>query len=179
MDSALLQDLIAGAGSSSQFIGGLIVALLYAVIGLLSAIGSILVFRRIFQGRWERVFWASFLVVIAAFYLSFAAYFGASTDAWRTETAGVAVFLACAVGGLFSPAAIAVGYVMHGLWDLSHCVSGHSLAGLSITEIPLGYGIFCSTYDFIVAFYLMRSDSAWKEEGKIDFFFWRHSSWPP
>jgi hypothetical protein len=78
MDSALLQNLMAGAGSSSQFIGGLVVALLYVVIGLLAAIGSIVVFRRIFQGRWEQIFWASFLVVIAAFYLSFAAYFGAS-----------------------------------------------------------------------------------------------------
>jgi hypothetical protein len=137
-----------GAGSSSQFIGGLVVALLYVVIGLLSAIGSILMFRRIFQGRWEEIFWTSFLVVIAAFYLSFAAYFGASTHAWQTEVVGVAVFLVCAVGGLFSRSAIAVGYVMHGLWDLSHCLSGSSLAGLSITEIPLGYGIFCSTYRF-------------------------------
>jgi hypothetical protein len=48
MDSALLQNLMAGAGSSSQFIGGLVVALLYLVIGLLSAIGTILVVRRIF-----------------------------------------------------------------------------------------------------------------------------------
>ena len=56
MEKALLQNLMAGAGSSSQFIGGLIVALLYAVIGLLSAIGSILIFRRIFQGRWEQIF---------------------------------------------------------------------------------------------------------------------------
>jgi biopolymer transport protein ExbB/TolQ len=64
MEKALLQNLMAGAGSSSQFIGGLIVALLYAVIGLLSAIGSILVFRRVFQGRWEQIFWASFLIVI-------------------------------------------------------------------------------------------------------------------
>ena len=62
MDSALLQNLMAGAESGSQLIGGLIVALLYAVIGLLCAIGSIVVFRRIFQGRWEQVFWASFLV---------------------------------------------------------------------------------------------------------------------
>ncbi len=93
MDSALLQNLIAGAGSSSQFIGGLVAALLYVVIGLLSAIGSILIFRRIFQGRWEQIFWTSFLVVIAAFYLSFAAYFGASTHAWQTEVAGVAVSL--------------------------------------------------------------------------------------
>ncbi|HEY7247706.1 MAG TPA: DUF6010 family protein [Xanthobacteraceae bacterium] len=174
MQSGLLQSLIAGSGSSTQLIGGAIVALLYAVIGVLSAIGSIVVFRRIFHGRWERVFWASFLVVIAAFYLSFAAYFEASTDAWQTEAAGVAVFLACAVAGLFSPAAIAVGYVMHGLWDLSHCVSGGLLAGLPITEIPLGYGIFCPTFDFIVAFYLITSDTAWQEDGKLDLYFWRH-----
>src|SRR5918995_5544802 len=101
MDSALLQNLTAGAGSSSQFIGGLVMALLYVVIGLLSAIGSILIFRRIFQGRWEQIFCTSFLVVIAAFYLSFAAYFGASTQAWQTEVVGVAVFLICAVGGCF------------------------------------------------------------------------------
>jgi len=174
MDSALLQTLIAGAGSSSQFVGGLVVALLYAVIGVLGAIGSILVFRQIFQGRWEQIFWSSFLVVIAAFYLSFAAYFEASTHAWRTEGIGVAVFLVCAVGGLFSRPIIAVGYVMHGLWDLSHCLYGSSLAGLSITETPLGYGIFCSTYDLVVACYLMIGDTAWHESGKFDFYFWRH-----
>jgi hypothetical protein len=111
--------------------------------------------------------------VIAAFYLSFAAYFGASTHAWQSEAIGVAVFLACAVGGLFSRSAIAVGYVVHGLWDLSHCLFGSSLVGLSMTEIPLGYGIFCSTYDFVVAGYLMMSDSAWHEPGKFDLSFWR------
>jgi hypothetical protein len=173
MDSALLKNLVAGAGSSSQLIGGLVVALLYAVVGLLGAIGSILVFRRMFQGRWEQIFWTAFLVVIAAFYLSFAAYFGASTHAWQTEVSGVAVFLVFAVGGLFSRSAIAVGYVIHGLWDLSHCLSGSSLAGLSITEIPLGYGIFCSAFDFVVASYLMISDTAWREPGKVDLYFWR------
>ena len=175
MGSALLQNLTAGAGSSSQFIGGLIVAMLYAVIGLLGAIGSILVFRRIFHGRWEQIFWACFLVVIAGFYLSFAAYFEASSHAWQTEVVGVAVFLFCAVGGLLSRSAIALGYVMHGLWDLSHCLSGSSLAGLSITEIPLGYGIFCSTYDFVVAGYLAISDTAWHAPGRFDPYFWRHS----
>jgi hypothetical protein len=174
MDSALLKNLLAGAGSSSQFIGGLVVAMLYAVIGVLGAVGSILVFRGIFQGRWEQIFWALFLLVIAAFYLSFAAYFGASTHAWQTETVGVAVFLVFAVGGLFSRSAIAVGYVMHGLWDLSHCLSGSSLAGLSMTETPLGYGIFCSTFDFVVAYYLVISDSVWHEAGRFDLYFWRH-----
>jgi hypothetical protein len=173
VDSPLLRTLVAGAGSSSQFLGGLVIFLLYLVIGLLSAIGSILVFRRIFQGRWEQIFWALFLVVIAAFYLSFAAYFEASTHAWQTEVIAVAVFLACAVGGLFFRPAIAVGYVIHGLWDLSHCLSGSSLSGLPITEIPLGYGIFCSTYDFTVACYFMISDTAWHAPGKLDLYFWR------
>ena len=173
MDTALLQNLISGAGSTSRLIGGLVVAMLYLVIGLLGAIGSILVFRRIFQGRWEQIFWAAFLVVIAAFYLSFAAYFEASAHAWQTELVGVGVFLVCAAGGLLSRSAIAIGYVMHGLWDLSHCLAGASLAGLSMTDIPLGYGIFCSSFDFTVAAYLMLSDSAWQKPGKLDLTFWR------
>ena len=111
--------------------------------------------------------------MIAAFYLSFAAYFGASTHAWQTEVVGVAVLLVCAVGGLFHRPAIAVGYVMHGLWDLSHSLSGSSLAGLSLTEIPLGYGIFCLAYDVTVACYLMTSDTAWHESGKLNLYFWR------
>ena len=61
---------MAGAGSSSQFIGGLVVALLYVVIGLLGAIESVLVFRRTFRGRWKQIFWSWFLVVIVAFYHS-------------------------------------------------------------------------------------------------------------
>ena len=173
MDSALLQNLMAGAGSSSQFIGGLVVALLYVVIGLLGAIGSIVVFR-----QFPRTMGTDILGVFPCrdcrLLPSFAAYFGASTHAWQAEVVGVAVFLVCAVGGLFSRSAIAVGYVMHGLWDLTHCLSGSSLAGLSITEIPLGYGIFCSTYDFTIACYLMISDTAWHEPGKLDLYFWRH-----
>jgi hypothetical protein len=31
-----------------------------------------------------------------------------------------------------------------------------------MTEIPLGYGIFCSTYDVTVVGYLMMSSSAWE-----------------
>jgi hypothetical protein len=173
MDSALLQSLLMGTGSTSQLIGGVVVAVLYVVVGLLAAIGSILVFRRIFQGRWEQIFWASFLLVIAAFYLSFAAYFGAGAHAWRTEITGVVVFLVFAIGGLFSRSAIALGYVMHGLWDLSHCLSGTSLAGLSMTQTPLGYGLFCSSYDFAVAYYLMISDTAWHKAGGFDPYFWR------
>jgi hypothetical protein len=56
MEAALLQNLMGGTGSSSQLVGGFVIGLLYAGIGLLSAIGSIFVFRRVFQGRWEQIF---------------------------------------------------------------------------------------------------------------------------
>jgi hypothetical protein len=174
MDATLLQSLIAGAGSSSQFIGGLVVALLYAVVGLLGAVGSIVIVRRVFQGRWEQAFWSSFLIAIAAFYLGFAAYFGALADAWQTELVGVAIFIVFAVVGLFSRPVLALGYVMHGLWDLSHGVSGTSLWELPLTEIPLGYDVFCLTYDLTVAGYLMFSDTAWDAPGRFDPYFWRN-----
>ena len=175
MDAGLLQNLTTGSGSSSQLIGGLVIALLYLSIGLLSVTGSIFIFRRMFQGRWEQIFWAAFLVAIAAFYLSFAAYFGASAHAWKTELAGVAVFVACAAGGLAFRPLIAVGYVMHGLWDISHSLAGSSLLGQPITEIPVGYAVFCLAYDFPVAYYLMTSDTAWDEPGKFNLYFWRQS----
>jgi len=87
---------------------------------------------------------------------------------------GFGVFLVCALCGLFSRSAIAIGYILHGLWDLSHCLSGSSLAGMSITDIPLGYGILCSAFDFVVAAYLMIGDTAWHKPGKFDPYFWRH-----
>jgi hypothetical protein len=79
------------------------------------------------------------------------------------------------LSSLLSRSAIAIGYVMHGLWDLSHCLFGASLAGLSMTEIPLGYVIFCSIYDVTVAGYLMMSGSAWGSDGKLDLYFWQHN----
>jgi hypothetical protein len=49
-----------------------------------------------------------------------------------------------------------------------------SLASVSITDIPLGYGIFCSAFDFVVAAYLMISNAAWHKPYKFDPYFWRH-----
>ena len=83
------------------------------------------------------------------------------------------MFLVFALGGLFSRFAIAVGYIMHGLWDLIHCLSGPSLVGLSMTQTPLGYGLFCSTFDFVVAAYLLIGNSTWNQAGSFDPYFWR------
>lgn len=170
---ALIQSL-ASAGAA-QFLGGFIILVLYIIVGLLAAAGSILVFQRVFTGQWEQMFWASFLVAIAAFYLSFAAYYQISVAAWQTELIGVVIFLGVAFGGLFSRQAIGFGYLAHGLWDLIHSLMGVNFAGLFLTEIPLGYGVFCATFDFTVVYYILTSTSGWDEEGRFDPLFWRHS----
>ena len=174
---ALIESLAAGTWSGAQLAGGVIVIVLYVIVGVLASVGSILVFQRMFLGRWEQMFWASFLVIIAAFYLSFAAYYGVTSHAWQTEVIGVAIFLGIAFGGLFSPPAIALGYMAHGLWDLSHSLMGTSLAGLSLTDIPVGYGVFCATFDFIVTYYIITSATGWHEQGKFDPLFWHHRAW--
>jgi hypothetical protein len=91
-----------------------------------------------------------------------------------TEGAVVVAFLICAVVGLFSRSIIAAGYVLHGLWDLFHGLAGTSLGGHSTTQIPLGYDVFCATFDITVACYLMLSDTAWHAPGQFNLFFWRH-----
>ena len=147
MSGALLESLISGGGSASHLLGGIVVLVLYIIIGLLGGIGSILVVPRILAGRWEQIFWTGFLVVVAAFYLSFTAYYGATSEIWKTELIGVAIFLGVASLGFFSRPAIAIGYLMHGAWDFTHSLYGSAVGGLPLSDIPLGYGIFCATFE--------------------------------
>lgn len=168
-------NLVSATGSGTQLIGGAVVFLLYIIVGLLAGVGSVLVVPRMLLGGGNR-YSEVFLVIVAAFYLSFAAYFGATDHAWNTELIGVAVFLVCATGGAFSRPAIALGYILHSIWDLSHSLSGTSFGGLSLTDIPLGYGIFCATYDFTVSYYFIKCGDSWREPGRFVHFFWREST---
>jgi hypothetical protein len=73
------------------------------------------------------------------------------------------------VGGPFYRPAIAFGFGC-----IAHSLFGSSLFGLPMKKIPLGYGMFCLTFDLTVAGYLMMSDTAWDEPGKFDIYFWRN-----
>jgi len=170
---ALIESLATGNWSGSEFVGGVVVLVLYVVVGVLASVGSILVFKRMFLGHWEQIFWTGFLLAIAAFYLSFAAYYDVEPHAWKTELIGVGIFLGITFGGLFSRQAVALGYMAHGLWDLLHSLMGTTLAGITLTEIPLGYGVFCATFDFTVTYYILTSATGWIEQGRFDPFFWR------
>lgn len=140
---------------------------LYAVIGVLAAIGSIAIGRTRFSPRGEQAFFALILIPIAAIYLSFLGYFGMPA-ALRTEALAIAGFTALALLGLRVAILLPLAYALHGAWDLLHEVSAHLgvPAGTeqSLTAIPLAYGVFCAAYDWLVAGYFVTRLPAWREQ---------------
>jgi len=161
-------------GEASGMIGFIVIVILYIVIGLMSAAGSIFITQRMFGPKAEQIFYGIFLILIASFYLAFAAYFGTKT-AWPLEAAVVLVFAAIGLLGTRVPFAIILGFPLHGLWDILHELQAHG--GFSVfgpgqaTAIPLAYGVFCGAYDFSMAvyFYSRRSDwsAAWKVKSQL------------
>jgi len=150
-------------------LGFVVIVILYATIGLMGAAGAIFLVRKFLGPKREQVFYGLFLIMIAAFYLAFAAYFGAAT-AWRAEIAAVVVFAAIGLFGTRLPIALIVGYPLHGLWDLLHELQAHGawigFQPEQLTAIPLAYGIFCLAFDFCMAWYFHTRrdewDAAWR-----------------
>src|SRR4029434_9681549 len=153
---------------TSSAIGFIVIVALYVTIGCLSAAGSVYLSKSIFSARGEQIFFGLFLVPIACFYLVFTVYFGGE-EAWQVEATAVAVFAALGVVGVRVPFALIVGYLLHGLWDAVHEFNAHAgsslLGARQATSVPLAYGFFCATYDFLMAtyFYTRRNDwhAAW------------------
>ena len=90
-------------------------------------------------------FHAVSLAVIAAIYVGFA--FG-DGRLWIVvvELAVATGFVALALVGLWqAPALIAVGLVLHGIWDLAH------RPGAIPTKLPAWYPPFCAAFDFVFA----------------------------
>jgi hypothetical protein len=79
-------------GQGYSMLGLVVIVVLYAVIGLLAATGTISIVPKILTSKGEQIFYAMFLMMIAAFYLAFAACFGVATS-WGVETAVVAAFV--------------------------------------------------------------------------------------
>ena len=70
----------------------------------------------------------------------------------------VVVFTAFGILGTRFPFILIVGYLLHGLWDGVHELT--LLGPQQTTSVPLAYGYFCGTYDWIMAayFYTRRHD---------------------
>jgi hypothetical protein len=158
-------------GQGHSLLGFAVIVILYATIGLMAVVGAIVMVRKFLGPRAEQVFYGMFLVMIAAFYLAFVAYFGSPTP-WRLETAAVLAFTALGLLGARLPSALIVGYPLHGLWDLLHELQAHGVYSAfepgQLTAVPLAYGVFCAAFDLGMAvyFYGRRAEwaAAWKGE---------------
>ena len=141
------------------------IMLWYIVIGVLAAIGTTTIARSHFSPRVEQAFFALLLIPVAGMYLTFTGYFGDSS-ALGPELYAIAVFVVLALLGLRLPAALILGYALHGAWDLVHEVSLHLASGSNgarqLSDIPLAYGAFCAAYDWYVAGYFVTRRSAWR-----------------
>jgi len=150
-------------------LGFVVIMILYGVIGLMAAAGTISITRKLLAPKTEQIFYAMFLIMIAAFYLAFAAYFGVAS-AWRVETAVVMAFVVIGLLGVRLPFALIVGYSLHGLWDLLHELQAHGAYSAfepgQLTAIPLAYGIFCVAFDFCMAAYSYARRAEWSAAWK-------------
>ena len=159
---------------TASSIGLIIIAALYISIGVMSAAGSVYISKSIFSAKVEQIFFGLFLIPIAGFYLAFTAHFG-DKDAWQFEATAVAVFAVLGLVGVRVPFVLIVGYLLHGLWDALHEFNAHTagsaLAARRTTSVPLAYGFFCATYDFVMAtyFYTRRNHwhAAWSAKARV------------
>jgi hypothetical protein len=148
-----------------QTLGFVVIVVLYATIGLLAATGFVFLARRWFAPKGEQVFYALFLILVAAFYLAFAAYFHAPAAAWKVEGAVVLTFAVMGLAATRLPLVLMAGYALHGVWDLLHEVAAHVGSSAfepgQLTAIPLAYGVFCVAFDFAMAAYSYTRRGEW------------------
>ena len=150
-----------------------VIIVLYVCIGILAAAGSIFISQKLFSPKAEQIFFALFLVAIAAFYLAFTAYFE-DQGAWRLEAGAVIVFALFGILGFRFPVVLIIGYCLHGIWDVIHEMHAYGVSGPSsipeLTKVPLAYGAFCAAYDWCVSgyFYTRRREwnAAWKAHAR-------------
>jgi hypothetical protein len=131
----------------------------------MSAAGSVYISKSIFSAKAEQIFFGLFLIPIAGFYLAFTAHFG-EKDSWQLEATAVAVFAVFGLAGVRVPFVLIVGYLLHGPWDAIHefdAYAGGSVLGpRRTTPVPLAYGFFCATYDFLMAAYFYTRRNHWR-----------------
>jgi hypothetical protein len=152
---------------TSSAIGLIVIIALYITIGAMSAAGCVCISKSIFSAKAEQIFFGLFLIPIAGFYLAFTAHFG-DTDAWQLEATGVAVFAVFGLVGVRVSFILIAGYLLHGLWDAVHEFNAHAnsfvLGQRQTTSLPLAYGFFCATYDFLMAGYFYTRRKHWQAD---------------
>ncbi len=133
--------------------------IVWLVAGFFAGIAFLTWARRFGIGHERRVYGIG-LVVAALIYVGFAAFRG---NAWwvGVELAGVVVcWLLWRVGRRVSFHFVAVGWLLHPLWDVALHLLGPG-AGIP----PAWYAVACVSFDVLVAFAIIRRVSAWRGTG--------------
>lgn len=141
-----------------------VIIIWYIGLGVLAALGTIAISKARFSPKVEQIFFGVLLTPVAAVYLAFTSFFGA-TGAWRLEVAAVVFFAVVGLLGVRIPLFLMLGYALHGAWDLVHEAihGGSAVAGTrNLTAIPLAYGAFCAAYDWFIACYFYGRRDQWK-----------------
>jgi hypothetical protein len=155
---------------SYNMFGPVTIVLLYGVIGVTAARGTMCVFNQFLQPKSHQFCYAIFLVVIAGLYLAFVSYFNVAT-AWRLESAVVLVFAVISLLGTRFTLVLITGYVLHGVWDLVHELEAHGALSAfprgQLSTIPLAYGIFCLVFDCYMAVHFYKQRAVWRATRKV------------
>jgi len=141
-----------------------IIMVWYVGIGALAAAGSTYLSHRFVPAKHEATLYGLFLIPVAAVYLGFTSYFG-DRAAWSLEIVAVLAFAVMGCLGTRVPIVLMAGYALHGGWDLFHEVQAHMqvdvFGGREATTIPLAYGAFCATFDWVVVIYFAYRRRHW------------------
>jgi hypothetical protein len=141
-----------------------IIMVWYAGIGALAAAGSMYLSHRYLPAKHEATLYGLCLIAIAAFYLACTSYFG-DAAAWSLETVAALAFAVMGCVGTRVPVVLIAGYALHGGWDMLHEVQAHMqvdvFGGREATKIPLAYGAFCTTFDWVIAVYFVYRRGHW------------------
>ncbi|ULQ46210.1 hypothetical protein JN531_014020 [Flagellatimonas centrodinii] len=133
-----------------------IILLVYFSLGLMAAMGSLVLTRKFLPPRLEAPVYGVLLIPIAGLYLVFTRHFGLD-GAWPLEMSAVIGFSLLGLLGMRFPLMLVVGYGLHGGWDFAHELHAHlgidAFGGRPVTLVPLAYGAVCAGYDGYVAVY--------------------------
>ena len=138
-----------------------LIFLWYVILGVLVAGGLIALISRRLTPRNEQAAFGLLLLPIAAIYLVFLAHLG-PTAALRAELLPVIGFSLLGLAGLRFTPVLMLGYLGHGAWDLLHEVLMLQGRLETLTAIPLAYGLFCATIDWVLAGYFWTRHHDWK-----------------
>lgn len=137
-----------------------LIFLLYVTIGVLAAVGSIALTSKRFSPRVEQVAYGLLLIPIAAMYLAFLTHLSPSASG-RLEVLAAAGFALLGLAGTRFAPLLMLGYLGHGGWDLLHEVLMLQGRLETLTAVPLAYGIFCATFDWMMVGYFWTRRHEW------------------